>query len=411
MARMAAIPNPRPVKRARNASPVGLGTPPATRRPRGMSGYRALVWIALSGAAFFVTLPASDLGSDPAFRIDLPPGFSADVFAGDLGAPRVLAVDPGGTLIASIPSKGQVVALPDRGTGRAVEVVVLASGLHLPHGLAFRHGELYVAETGRVLKYHYDPKALIAHDPAVVVGNLPAAAHHWTRSIAFGPDNSLYVSVGSSCDICREADPRRAAIVRYRADGSGEELFATGLRNPVGLAFHPRTGVLWTTVNERDWRRGGAPPDYTTEVRQGGDYGWPDCYVERGVFVGDPELRDRRDCQGLVLPTLELPPHSAPLGLTFYSGTTFPTLYRENLFVALHGSRPELDPAGYKVVRVAIRPGRPAEIQNFATGWRQNNRVRGRPVDIVTGRDGALYVSDDYGGRIVRIKFGGRTPP
>jgi glucose/arabinose dehydrogenase len=228
----------------------------------------------------------------------------------------------------------------------------------MPHGLAFRHGELYVAETDRISRFRYDPKALTARDPAVVVTSLPAGAHHWTRSIAFGPDGGLYVSVGSSCDICREADRRRASVVRYEADGSGERLFATGLRNPVGLAFHPRTGALWTTVNERDWRRGGAPPDYVTEVRRGGAYGWPDCYAERGVFVGDPELRDRRDCQGLALPTLELPPHSAPLGLTFYSGTAFPGRYRESLFVALHGSRAELPAAGYKVVRVSLRTGR-----------------------------------------------------
>jgi glucose/arabinose dehydrogenase len=211
--------------------------------------------------------------------------------------------------------------------------------------------------------------------------------------------------MGSSCDICREADRRRAAIVRYAADGSGERLFATGLRNPVGLAFHPRTGVLWTTVNERDWRNGGAPPDYITEVRPGAVYGWPDCYAERGAFARDPELRDARDCQGLTLPTLELPPHSAPLGHAFYTGLAFPPLYRENLFVSLHGARAELPPAGYKVVRVAFRAGHPAAIEDFATGWRSGDRLWGRPVDIVGGRDGALYVSDDHGGRILRIAF------
>ena len=374
-----------------------------------MSGVGVLVGVGLFGVALLGVLPGFARSSDSAPPINLPPGFAADVFAADLGAPRALAVDPAGTLIVSIPSRGQVVALRDRGAGRAVEVVTLAERLHLPYGLAFRHGALYVAETHRIVRFRYDPKALTARDPAVVVTNLPAGAHHWTRSIAFGPDGGLYVGVGSSCDICREADPRRASVVRYEADGSGERLFATGLRNPVGLAFHPRTRVLWTTVNERDWRRGGAPPDYVTEVRRGGAYGWPDCYAERGVFVGDPELRDRRECQELALPTLELPPHSAPLGLTFYSGTAFPAAYRESLFVALHGSRAELPAAGYKVVRVALRAGRPREIEDFATGWRTDNRVWGRPVDVVTGRDGALYVSDDHGGRIVRIAFRPRS--
>jgi glucose/arabinose dehydrogenase len=368
---------------------------------------------AVAGGAFALLLVAGLLresrrGSDLPPPISLPPGFTADVFVAGLGPARALAVDPAGTLIVSIPSQGKVVALADRGAGQAVRTVTVAEGLNLPYGLAFRHGDLYVAETGRILRFRYDATTLVARDPAVVVADLPVGAHHWTRGIAFGPDGALYVSVGSSCDICREADRRRASIVRYKADGSGERLFATGLRNPVGLAFHPRSGALWTTVNERDWRRGGAPPDYVTEVYPDGAYGWPDCFAERGMFVGDPELQDRRDCQGLRLPTFEVPAHSAPLGLAFYSGTAFPPPYRESLFVTLHGSRPELPPAGYKLVRVVFRGGRPVDIEDFATGWRRDDRVWGRPVDIVAGRDGALYVSDDHGGRIVRIAFRAR---
>ena len=335
--------------------------------------------------------------------IDLPPGFTAEIFAAGLGQPRGLAVDPAGTLIVSLPAQGRVIAL----AGRPARAVTVAEGLELPHGLAFRHGDLYVGETGRIVRFRYDAKSHATRDP-VVVAELPAGAHHWTRGIAFGPDGALYASVGSSCDICREADRRRAAIVRYGADGAGERLFATGLRNPVGLAFHPRNGTLWTTVNERDWRRGGAPPDYVTEVREGGAYGWPDCYAERGAFAADPEMEDRRDCRGLTLPTFEVPAHSAPLGLAFYSGTAFPVPYRESLFVAMHGSRPELPHAGYKLVRVVFRGDRPAAIEDFATGWRRDGRVWGRPVDIVAGPDGALYVSDDHGGRIVRIAFRAR---
>ena len=363
---------------------------------------------ALAATVLAGLLPACGRAPDPPPPIDLPPGFTADVFAAGLGPPRALAVDPGGTLIVSIPGQGKVVALADRGAGQSVKTVMVAEGLHLPHGLAFRHDDLYVAETGRILRFRYDAKTLAARDPVVVVADLPAGAHHWTRGIAFGPDGAFYVSVGSSCDICREEDRRRASIMRYQADGSGGRQFATGLRNPVGLAFHPQSGVLWTTVNERDWRRGGAPPDYVTEVYPGRAYGWPDCYAEGGAFVGDPELPDRRGCGGFALPTFEVPAHSAPLGLAFYSGTAFPAPYRESLFVAMHGSRPELLPAGYKLVRVVFRDGRPVEVEDFATGWRRDNRVWGRPVDIVAGHDGALYVSDDHGGRIVRITFRAR---
>ena len=373
-------------------------------------GVAAVTGGALAAVVLAGGLQGSGRAPDPPPPVDLPAGFTAEVFAAGLGPARSLAVDPAGALIVSIPSQGKIVALVDRGAGQSVRTVTVADGLHLPHGLAFRHGDLYVAETGRILRFRYDGQTRAARDPAVVVADLPAGAHHWTRGIAFGPDGALYVSVGSSCDICREADRRRASIVRYKVDGSDEGLFATGLRNPVGLAFHPRSGVLWTAVNERDWRRGGAPPDYVTEVYQGGAYGWPDCYAERGLFMRDPEMQHRRDCQGLTRPTFEVPAHSAPLGLAFYSGTAFPAPYRESLFVAMHGSRPGLAPAGGKLVRVVFRGGRPVDIEDFATGWRRDGRVWGRPVDIVAGRDGALYVSDDHGGRIVRIAFRGRSP-
>ena len=377
-----------------------------------MRRYRGLAAVAggALAAAAVVTGFLGESGGAPASPtpLELPAGFTAEVFAAGLGRPRALAVDPTGTLLASLSGQGTVVALPDRGAGRTVEPVIVTRGLHLPHGLAFRDGDLYVAETGRILRFRYDAGTRLARDPAVVVAGLPVAAHHWTRGIAFGPDGALYVSIGSSCDICREADRRRAAIVRYEADGSGERLFATGLRNPVGLAFHPRSGTLWTAVNERDWRRGGAPPDYVTEVRRDGAYGWPDCYVERGIFVGDPDLPDRRDCRGLTPPSLEIPAHSAPLGLTFYTGTVFPAPYREALFVAMHGSRAELPAAGYTVARVVFRDGRAVGLEGFATGWRRGDRIWGRPVDVVTGHDGALYVSDDHGDRIVRIAYRGR---
>lgn len=364
-------------------------------------GLAALAAIALAGLL-------RGRPSETALPIMLPSGFTASVVAAGFGQPRALAVDPAGTLLVSIPSQGKVVALARGGLLRSVRAVTVAEGLGLPNGLAFRGGDLYVAETGRVLRFRYDPTTLAARDPVVVVANLPSGAHHWTRGIAFGPDGALFVSIGSSCDVCREADHRRAAVARYEADGSGGRLFATGLRNPVGLAFHPRSGALWTTVNERDWRRGGAPPDYVTELREGAAYGWPDCYAEGGTFNGDPELRDGRDCRGLTLPTFEVPAHSAPLGLAFYSGTAFPPPYRDSLFVAMHGSRPELPTAGYKLVRVVFQGARPVGVEDFATGWRRDVRVWGRPVDIVAGHDGALYVSDDHGGRIIRIEF--RTP-
>ena len=339
-------------------------------------------------------------------EITVPAGFRIDVFAEKLGGARALAVDPNGVLFVSISAQGRVVALPDpRGVGRASDVVTVVKDLDLPHGMAFRRGYLYVAETGRIVRYRYHAKTQTAVEPTVVVGGLPHGAHHWTRAITFGRDGKLYVAVGSSCDICRERDRRRAAIVRYNADGSGEERFAAGLRNPVGLAFHPTTRSLWTAVNERDWPGGAAPPDYVTEVQRGATYGWPDCFAERGALRRDPTFDGDPDCRGITLPSVELTPHAAPLGLAFYTRAQFPAEYVGDLFVALHGSRLGLVPSGYAIARVRFRDGRPTAVEDFSTGWRDGERIVGRPVDLAVGRDGSLYVSDDHGDRIHRVTY------
>ncbi len=244
--------------------------------------------------------------------VSLPPGFHLEVFASDLGGPRFMTLDPAGTLLVSVPSRGRVVALPDKnGHGKPDAVVIVADGLSQPHGLAFKDGQLYVAETGRVLRFHYDPAALKASQPRVIVPSLPTGGH-WTRTLVFGPDGRLYVSIGSSCNICRERDSRRAAIMRYRPDGSGEELFASGLRNAVGIAFHPSTGVLWATVNERDWLGDDVPPDLITEVRERGFYGFPDCFTAGGkTFVDSRVLKGDR-CPPMTAPSLEIQGTAVP---------------------------------------------------------------------------------------------------
>jgi glucose/arabinose dehydrogenase len=340
--------------------------------------------------------------------VKLPAGFRVETFARDLSGARFMTLDATGTLLLSLPRQGRIVALPDANRdGRADRVITVADGLNRPHGLAFQGASLHVAETGRVLRFRYDAAAYRASDPTVVVPSIPAGGGHWTRTIAFAPDGRLYVSVGSSCNICKEADARRAAIVRYEADGSGERLFATGLRNAVGIVFHPGTGALWATVNERDWKGDDLPPEYITEVRDGAFYGWPDCFVADRKVVRDDKAPDGARCDHVTLPTLEVQAHSAPLGMAFYTGQQFPPDYRGSLFVAYHGSWNRAVPTGYKVVRVPFANGRPSgAVEDFATGWLAADRnVFGRPVDVLTAPDGALFVSDDSAGVVYRITY------
>ena len=338
-------------------------------------------------------------------KLKVPPGFAIDVFADKVGSVRFMAIDPAGTLLVSEPSAGRVLALPDKnGRGKADSVQTVVTGLDQPHGLAFHEGALYIAETSRVQRFAYDPATMKATQPTLLT-RLPAGGGHWTRTVVFGPDGLMYVSVGSSCNVCRESDKRRAAVLRFNADGSGETIFASGLRNAVGLAFHPTSGVLWATVNERDWRGDDVPPDYVTELREGAAHGWPDCMTVRGRVVTDTSFAKGATCDKVTLPTVEIQAHSAPIGLAFYTGTQFPEEYRGSLFVAYRGSWNRSLPTGYKIVRLRVRDGQPPAVEDFATGWLEGTSSWGRPVDLVVGRDGALYLSDQGAGRIYRITY------
>jgi glucose/arabinose dehydrogenase len=361
--------------------------------------------LALAGCVslFPQPAPSADLAA-----IRLPPGFVIAVFARDLGYARFLALDPRGTLLVSVPRSGRVLALPDDdGDGRADAAVPVVQGLDLPHGLAFLDGWLYVAETGRVLRFEYDPGTRrVRGDASVVVPNLPARGGHWTRTIAFGPDRRLYVSVGSSCNNCEERDPRRAAVYSYRPDGSEARPFATGLRNAVGIGFRPGTTELWATVNGRDWLGDDRPAEYVTRLDDGAFYGWPYCHWTATGLLHDPDLGREDRCRSVRRPTVLYQAHAAPLGMAFYSGRQFPAEYRGDLFVALHGSWNRSVPVGYKVIRVRLAGPTP-RAEDFATGWLVGSRYWGRPVDLAVAPDGALFLSDDSQGVVYRITYRG----
>jgi glucose/arabinose dehydrogenase len=338
--------------------------------------------------------------------ITLPPGFAISVFADGLDGPRMMALGPDGQLYVAERGAGRILRLTDADQdGRADQLDVAIDGLDAPSSLAFyEDGSLYVGETTRVLRFPVLESQGTFGEPQVVVDGLPGGGHS-TRTVLFSPDFSwLYVSVGSSCNVCEEDDPRRATIMRYNPDGSGGEVYANGLRNAVGITFRPGTGELWATNNGRDFLGDDLPPETVYLVQEGGHYGWPSCHSGRII---DPDLGSEGSCEGIEAPKVEMQAHSAPLGLEFYSGEAFPAEYRGDLYVAFHGSWNRSEPVGYKVVRIPLDDQQAGPVEDFAAGWLEDGSSWGRPVDVLTAPDGSLLVSDDAGGRIFRIYYAG----
>ncbi len=329
----------------------------------------------------------------------------------------MMVFSPGGVLLVSESGEGKVVALPDsEHTGKAKRTVTILSGLNEPHGLAFYEGKLYVAENDKVRRYDWDEASLLASNPKQLA-DLPDGGGHSTRSLVFH-GGKMYISAGSSCNVCIEKDPRRATVMEFNPGGSGQKIFAKGLRNAVGLAVNPKTDTVWVTVNGRDWLGDDLPPETIYDLgKSGGDAGWPYCYGDR---VPDSNFNkpgtgaeaEENRCQTVLEPKVQMQAHSAPLGLAFYEGSQFPAEFRNNIFVAFHGSWNRSVPTGYKVVRVKLDDqGQPqGGAEDFITGWlapgeTRKGRWMGRPVSIVFGSDGSMYVSDDSGGVIYRIIY------
>ncbi len=340
--------------------------------------------------------------------IDLPAGFGISVFAEELLNPRMMTVGPEGALYVAERGAQRVVRLPDRdGDGLADGVEVVAeAGMQAPSSIAFyEDGSLYVGDTTRVLRFH-SPEEIteVWTEYDVIIDGLPSGGHT-TRTVLFSPDyETLFVSIGSSCNVCIEEDERRATIMRYDPDGSNGEIYTEGMRNAVGITFRPGTEELWATNNGRDWLGDDQPPETIYKLTSAGaDAGWPRCHSGRIV---DPDFGEPGDCEGVLDPVVEMQAHSAPLGLGFYTGDQFPETYQGDLFVAFHGSWNRTVPTGYKIVRVPLDDGVPTGVEDFAVGWlRDDGSQWGRPVDVITGPADSLFVSDDGEGRIYRIFY------
>ncbi len=335
--------------------------------------------------------------------LHLPPGFHVAVFADRLSDPRTMLEAPNGDGIVAEPGAGKITIL--RGQGRFTS----PQGLDQPFGLALHGGFLYVGNENGVVRFPYKPGDTEAHGNPQPITDLPPNGHS-TRGILFNAAGTkMYVSVGSGSNVDSGEDVRRAAILEYAPEGGPPRIFASGLRNPVGMAWAPGTGALWTAVNERDGLGDDLVPDYVTDVRAGAFYGWPYAYLGP-----HEEPRRRGESPALVAktipPTLLIQAHSAPLGIAFYGGSMFPASYRGSLFVALHGSWNRSLRTGYKIICVPMKNGRPAGgYDDFLTGWMTSETSRevwGRPVCLLVLKDGSLLVSDDGAEKIWRITYG-----
>jgi glucose/arabinose dehydrogenase len=372
-------------------------------------------------------------------QLKVPPGFAVRLFAGALDEPRIVRVAPNGDIFVAESSAGRIRVLrPSDKNDAPSQTEAFATGLREPFGIAFYPSGpnpewVYVANTDQVVRFAYRPGDMRARGRPETIANIPGGRGHWTRDIAFSADGSkMFVSVGSSSNDAEgmrrmdaeavkrheaehglgamwDSETDRADVLVFDPQGKNRRVFATGIRNCVGLAVHPGSGDLWCSTNERDGLGDDLPPDYVTRVRDGGFYGWPWYYIGDNE---DPRHKgERPDLKGkITVPDVLIQAHSASLGVTFYQGTQFPAEYQGSAFAAEHGSWNRSKRTGYKVIRVILRDGVPTgEYEDFVTGFVTGDAsVWGRPVGVATARDGSLLVSEDGNGTIWRVTYEGK---
>ena len=339
-------------------------------------------------------------------RIILPDGFRIDYYAKNVGNARSMCLSPSGTLFVGSRSKGNVYALKDTdGDFYADLRYTIRRGLRFPNGVAFKNGNLYVAEINRILVFR-DIESNLADDLPyeVIIDTYPSKSHHGWKYIAFGPDDKLYVPVGAPCNVCESADPVFNSITRIDVNDQPKiEIIHKGIRNTVGFTWHPITRDLWFTDNSRDWMGDDLPACELNYAHTDGlHFGFPYCHQGD---LPDPEFGEKFPCSSFIPPVQKLGPHVAPLGLKFYTGNQFPDRFRNQIFIAEHGSWNRSVPIGYRVTMVTLEGNKPVNYEVFAEGWLQGRRAWGRPVDIELLPDGSILVSDDHNDAIYRIWY------
>jgi len=341
----------------------------------------------------------------------IPADLQITLYATGLSNPRFMALGPKNDVFVGSWGAGSVSVLLNRqGAKQETNVVTLLSGLDVPHSVAYRGGYLYVAQEDRLSRWQYNAKSVSLATGHRVISGIPAGGRHVTRTVVFGPDGSIYISVGSSCNECVDVT-NRAVIMRYRADGTGGQVYASGLRNAVGMAFQPGTRQLWAVENGQDLLGDDIPPDELDLIKQGANYGWPYCY---GNGQRDPSVSAIAGyCAQTTNPVAALQAHSAPLGMAFYTGTNLPARYRGGLFIAYHGSESRSQPTGFKVVFVPVHGTNAGVPQDVISGWLPAGSTSsvaawGRPVGLLVASDGSLLISDDQAGVIYRLAAAGQ---
>jgi glucose/arabinose dehydrogenase len=355
----------------------------------------------------------------PLDQIKLPPGFVIQLYADGVRNARQMALGDKGTLFVGSRNARRVYAVVDRdGDKKADQVYTIASGLASPSGIAFRDGALYVGDISRVIRYDgIESKLESPPQPVIVNDKLPKETHHGWKYLAFGPDGMLYVPVGAPCNICDRTgeDERFATITRMKADGTGQEIFARGIRNTVGFDWHPQTHELWLAENGRDEMGDNVPPDELLRANKPGlHFGFPFCHAGD---TPDPEFGAKRPCSEFEPPAMKLGAHVAAIGMKFYTGRMFPEEYRNQIFIAEHGSWNRSEPQGYRIMLVKLKGNKAVSYTPFAEGWLRGTRSSrgsrttadawGRPADVLVMPDGSMLIADDEAGVIYRVTYKG----